>query len=249
MSAYEALAFSYDGLTQDIAYEETLNFVESVLQRLGKTPKTVLDLACGTGSLSVMLARKGYAVLGVDLSEDMLTVAYDKALELEGERPLFICQPMQELELPQPVELAVCCLDSLNYVTDPADVRETFRRVYGHLTPGGVFLFDINSAHKLRGLDGQVFLDENDDSYCVWRAEFEEAENICYYGIDLFQRDGDVWRRSFEEHAEYAYTTEELTQWLLEAGFDLVLPMGDRRLTPPRPEEQRIYFAAVKEEP
>ena len=79
--------------------------------------------------------------------------------------------------------------------------------------------------------------------------EFEEAENICYYGIDLFQRDGDVWRRSFEEHAEYAYTTEELTQWLLEAGFDLVLPMGDCRLTPPRPEEQRIYFAAVKEEP
>lgn len=247
MSAYEALAFSYDGLTQDIAYEKTLDFAESVLHRLGKTPKTVLDLACGTGSLSVLLAKKGYAVLGVDLSEDMLSVAYDKALELEGERPLFICQPMQELELPEPVDLVVCCLDSLNYVTDPADVRETFRRVYDHLTPGGVFLFDINSACKLKGLDGEIFLDENDDSYCVWRAEFDQEENICYYGIDLFQRDGEIWHRSFEEHAEYAYEADDLIQWLTDAGFGTVLPMGDRRLTPPRADEQRIYFAAIKE--
>ena len=231
MSAYEALAFSYDGLTYDIAYDETCDFMESILRTLGKAPKTVLDLACGTGSMSVRMARRGYRVTGSDRSAEMLTVAYDKALEL-----------------PAPVDLVICCLDSLNYLTDPEDCRETFRRVFENLTPGGTFLFDINSACKLRGLDGQVFLDENDDTYCVWRAEFDREENVCWYGMDLFQREGDVWRRSFEEHAEYAYDAEDLRRWLRQAGFSRVEVYGDRRLEPPAAEEQRIYFAACKEE-
>ena len=249
MSAYEALAFSYDALTYDIAYDETCEFMESILRTLGKTPKTVLDLACGTGSMSVRMAQRGYTVTGSDISSEMLTVAYDKALELEENRPVFVCQSMQELQLPEPVDLVICCLDSLNYLTDPADCRETFRRVFANLKPGGVFLFDINSACKLRGLDGQVFLDENEDTYCVWRAEFDEDENICWYGMDLFQREGDVWHRSFEEHAEYAYEADSLRQWLLEAGFDRVEVYGDRRQEPPADDEQRIYFAALKEEP
>ena len=249
MSAYEALASSYDGLTYDIAYDETCDFMESILRSMGKAPKTVLDLACGTGSMSVRLARRGYRVTGSDISPDMLTVAYDKALELAGNRPVFVCQSMQELQLPEPVDLVVCCLDSLNYLTDPADCRGTFRRVYENLNPGGVFLFDINSACKLRGLDGQVFLDENDDTYCVWRAEFDGEARICWYGMDLFQREGDAWRRSFEEHAEYAYEAGDLQQWLLEAGFAQVKIYGDRRQEPPAADEQRIYFAACKEEP
>ena len=247
MNAYETLAGSYDELTYDVAYEKTLEFMESILQSLGKTPATVLDLACGTGSMSVLMAKKGYQVTGVDISQEMLMVAYDKALELENNRPLFACQPMQELELPEPVDLAVCCLDSLNYLTDPLDCQETFRRVYANLKPGGVFLFDINSAFKLRSLDGQVFLDETEDTYCVWRAEFEEAENICYYGMDIFQRHGELWQRSFEEHAEYAYGVEELTRWLKDAGFHQVKTYADKQLCPPSAEEQRIYFSATKE--
>lgn len=247
MSAYEALAFSYDSLTYDIEYERTLDFMESILQSMGKTPKTVVDLACGTGSMSVLMAQKGYRVTGVDLSPDMLTVAYDKALPLMDNRPVFACQPMQELELPEPVDLIVCCLDSLNYLTDPADCRETFCRVFENLNPGGVFLFDVNSAYKLRGLDGQMFLDETEDTYCVWRAEFEEAENVCYYGMDLFQREGEFWNRSFEEHVEYAYEVDELRLWLQQAGFAGIRVYGDRVMQAPAEEEQRIYFAAWKE--
>ena len=247
MSAYEALAMSYDGLTGDIAYDETLEFFEQILSRLGKAPRTVLDLACGTGSMTVRLARRGYQVTGVDISQEMLTVASDKLAGIETNRPILVQQSMEQLELPEPVELAVCCLDSINYLTDPADCRETFRRVCRHLTPGGVFLFDINSAKKLRDLDGQVFLDENDDTFCVWRAEFEARERICYYGMDLFQREGSLWRRSFEEHAEYAYEVKELEQWLLDAGFARVQMYGDRSFSPPQPEEQRIFFVAVKE--
>ncbi len=246
MSAYEALAASYDRLTNDVDYSAVADFLERVLAVHGKSPKTVLDLACGTGSLSCVLAARGYSVLGADQSEDMLTQAYEKALSLEKNRPQFICQPMQALELPEPVELVVCSLDSLNYLTEPADCQQAIRRVYAALAPGGSFVFDINTPEKLRGLDGQVFLDEDDDQYCVWRAEFDEAENICYYGMDLFQRQGRHWLRSFEEHAEYAYSVEQLRAYLSQAGFCETAVYADRALTPPAAGEQRIYFYAGK---
>lgn len=247
MDAYTSLAASYDRLTNDVAYREILDFLETLLRAEGKQPESVLDLACGTGSMSVLLAKKGYRVIGVDLSEDMLTVAAQKGMELEENPPYFVCQRMERLRLPYTVDCAVCCLDSLNYVTDPKACREAIRRVYRALAPGGMFLFDINSAEKLRGLDGQIFLDEDDDVYCVWRAEFDEAENICRYGIDLFQREGSHWSRSFEEHREYAYSIDELAQYLQDAGFTNIRFYGDRRPEPPAPGEQRIFITACKE--
>lgn len=247
MSAYEALAFSYDALTQDIPYEKMLDYMEALLQRHGKSPETVLDLACGTGSMSVLLAKKGYRVLAADLSEDMLAMAWEKAAELEENSPYFICQPMEELTLPYEVDLIVCCLDSINYVTDPEKCRQAIRRCCEALAPGGVLIFDINSEEKLKGLDGQVFLDENEDTYCVWRAEFDREENICYYGMDIFQRDEDVWLRSFEEHMEYAYSVEQLIGHLRQAGFQTIEVYGDRSFDAPGVGEQRIYFYAQKE--
>ena len=248
MSCYEALAASYDGLTRDIPYEKYLRFFKSLLKQYGVKPKTVLDLACGTGSLSVLLAKSGDAVLGVDRSEDMLTVAAEKAMELEENQPFFVAQPMQRLRLPQPVDACVCALDSINYVTKPQDVQKTFCRIYESLRPGGLFVFDINTPYKLESLDGQVFLDETEDSYCVWRAEFDREENRCYYGIDLFRREGKLWQRSFEQHCEYAYEPQTLCRWLEEAGFTRVEQFGDCRLSAPVEGEQRIYFAAYKGE-
>ena len=246
MSAYEALAFSYDSLTQDIPYEEMLHYMEALLQRHGKQPETVLDLACGTGSMSVLMAKKGYRVLGADLSEDMLSMAWEKAQELEENRPYFICQPMEQLQLPYEVDWIVCCLDSLNYVTQPEKCQQALRRCYEALAQGGVLIFDINSEAKLKALDGQVFLDENEDTYCVWRAEFDRQENICYYGMDIFQREEDVWLRSFEEHMEYAYSVRQLKEYLQQAGFSLIETYGDQSFEAPGLEEQRIYFYAQK---
>lgn len=247
MTAYESLSAAYDGLTTDIDYSGILNFLEAVLGAEGKQPKRVLDLACGTGSMSLLLAQRGYSVLGADISEEMLTVAAQKAGQVPENPPYFICQPMQKLRLPQPVEAVFCLLDSVNYLTRPEDCRKTFQRVFASLETGGVFFFDINTAAKLRSLDGQVLLDENEESYCVWRAEFDKAENICYYGIDLFQKKGSLWQRSFEQHCEYAYDAEELTLWLKEAGFARVERYGDCRMEAPKETEQRIYFAAFKE--
>jgi len=247
VSCYEALAASYDGLTRDIPYEKYLRFFKTLLRRHGVTATTVLDLACGTGSLSVLLAKHGYRVLGVDRSEEMLTVAAEKAMELEENQPFFVAQPMQRLRIPEPVDACVCALDSINYVTKPQDVQKAFRRVYESLRPGGLFVFDINTPYKLESLDGQVFLDETEDSYCVWRAVYDKRHSLCRYGMDLFQQANDgLWERSFEEHVERAYTPEELSQWLTDAGFAQVERFANLRPEAPKADELRIFFAAKK---
>ena len=243
--AYEALAGSYDRLTNDIPYEAVLAFYRQILARYGCKPASAVDLACGTGSMALLLAREGLSVLGVDRSEEMLTLAADKAAELENP-PYFIRQRMEKLRLPMPVDLVVCCLDGINYVTEPAALRETFSRVCKALNPGGLFIFDVNSEAKLRSLDGQIFLDEDDAVFCLWRADYDETSRICRYGMDIFQKQGKLWQRSREEHLEYAYRTEELTQWLAEAGFSQIEVYGDRKLSPPEPDEQRIFIAAQK---
>lgn len=243
--AYEALATAYDRLTNDIPYEEILQFYRRIWTAYGLAPASAVDLACGTGSMALLLAKDGLSVLGVDQSEEMLTLAAEKAMALE-QPPYFVRQRMEKLRLPAPVDLIVCCLDGVNYVTDPAALRETFSRVLAALRPGGLFIFDINSEAKLRGLDGQILLDEDDEVFCLWRAEFNAESRICSYGMDIFQKQGKLWARDREEHLEYAYRVEELRQWLAEAGFSHVQSYGDRKLEAPAPEEQRIFFAAQK---
>ncbi|MDO5401197.1 MAG: class I SAM-dependent methyltransferase [Eubacteriales bacterium] len=245
MGAYEALAASYDRLTNDVDYQATVDFYDEILAREGLHPRTAVDLACGTGSVTAILAKKGLQVVGVDISEEMLTVACQKAGDVHP-APWFVCQSLQELKLIRAVDLAVCALDSLDYITDPADCARAIRRIYKALNPGGIFIFDVNTPEKLRAMDGQVFLDEDDDVYCIWRGEFDEETNICSYGMDLFQRVGSLWQRSFEEHREYAYSREELVGYLKDAGFTSIAVYGDRRLEPPREGEQRIYIKARK---
>ena len=245
MGAYEALAASYDRLTNDVDYEATVEFYQQILDREGLKPRTAVDLACGTGSVAAILARKGLEVLGVDLSEEMLTQAVQKVQDMEHP-PRFICQPLQELQLARGVDLAVCALDSLDYILNPMDCAQAIRRIYKALNPGGIFIFDVNTPEKLRAMDGQVFLDEDENVYCVWRGEFDEETNICSYGMDLFQRQGNLWQRSFEEHREYAYSQEQLVGYLKDAGFGGIAVYGDRRLQPPEEGEQRIYIKARK---
>ena len=245
MGAYEALAASYDRLTNDVDYEATVDFYMQILAREDIKPRTVLDLACGTGSVTEIFARRGYPVLGVDMSEEMLTEASAKTMDIEP-MPRFSCQKLQELRIPKAVDLAVCALDSLDYITEPADCAAAIWRVYKALNPGGIFVFDVNTPEKLRAMDGQVFLDEDDDVYCVWRGEFDQETNICSYGMDLFQREGKVWHRSFEEHREYAYSREQLTGYLKDAGFTNIEVYADRCFEEPREGEQRIYFKARK---
>ncbi|WP_325200291.1 class I SAM-dependent DNA methyltransferase [Oscillibacter sp.] len=243
MSAYGALAASYDGLMADGAYRRRAAFLA---RRLRKSPipvETVLDLGCGTGTIACLLAKRGYAVVATDGSEEMLTQAAAKAQDLERP-PLFLRQAMPRLRLARPVDAAVSTLDSLNYLTAERDLKETLRHVRRWLKPGGLFLFDVNTPYKLRRMDGQLYMDETEDSCCVWRTFFSEKKRICTYQVDLFRlRPDGAWDRSFEEHRERAWSEEELRRYLAEAGFSSVKLTGDLTDQPPKPDEDRWQFA------
>ena len=249
MASYEFLAGCYDELTTDVKYAQWADYLEKHFARAGIRIHTVLDLACGTGSLTWELARRGYEMIGVDRSEEMLAQANEKGAEQEAaERPMFLHQSMDRLDLYGTIDACVCCLDSVNYVTRPALLRKAFERVHLFLVPGGVFLFDINTPEKLRGLDGQVFLDETEDTYCVWRAEYSGRRRICTYDMDLFRRTEDgLWERGEELHEEYAYEPDELEEMLRAAGFRKITRYGERIMRRPRAGEERMFFVARKE--
>ena len=246
MNSYQTLSAYYDRFTDDVGYGQWADFFEQLFAREDIRPQLVLDLACGTGSLTRLLAKRGYDMIGADASPEMLMQAMQNTMDCSP-RPLLINQRMEELDLYGNVDACLCCLDSVNYVTDPKKLEKAFGRVHLFLMPGGLFLFDINTPEKLKALDGQVFLDETDDTYCVWRTEFDAKKRLCYYGMDIFRLDGAHWTRSFEEHIEYAYEPDELLSWLQEAGFTHVRQYGDRVLRAPKQDEQRIYFSAKKD--
>lgn len=249
MSSYEGLAASYDALTTDVGYEKRADFLEKLFRRSRIPVHTVLDLACGTGTMTWLLTGRGYELIGVDGSEEMLAAAMEKSGQVEGIPPIFLHQSMPQLDLYGTVDAAICCLDSLNYLTRPADVQRTFRRLHLFIAPGGLLVFDINTVAKLAALDGQVFLDETEDTYCVWRAEYSKRSRICSYFMDLFRLDEESgqWERGEELHRERAYTVEELTGFLRQAGFLGIKVYGDKKMRAPRPGEQRVFFVARKD--
>ena len=249
MSSYDFLAGCYDELTYDVGYPAWADYIEKHFQKRGLPGKTVLDLACGTGSLTRELALRGYEMIGVDLSPDMLAEAADKNRDVDGIPPIFLCQSMDKLDLYGTIDACVCCLDSVNYVTSPKKLQKAFERVHLFLMPAGLFLFDINTPEKLTGLDGQVFLDETEDAYCVWRAEYSKRRRVCSYFMDIFRLDEEtgLWDRGEELHEEYAYTPEELEEYLRQAGFRDIRQYGNLKMRKPAPGEDRIFFVARKD--
>ena len=249
MSSYNFLAGCYDRLTYDVDYAAWADYIEKHFQRHPLPGNTVLDLACGTGSLTRQLALRGYEMIGVDQSPEMLSEAAEKNRGISPIEPIFLCQPMEKLDLYGTIDACVCCLDSVNYITDAKKLLNAFRRIHLFLMPGGLFLFDINSPEKLEGLDGQVFLDETEDAYCVWRAEFSKRSRICSYFMDIFRLNGATgqWDRGEELHRERAYTPETLTAMLETAGFQHIKRWGELKMRSPRPGEQRIFFTARKD--
>lgn len=245
MDAYTMLARYYDRLTGDVPYERWADYIQRHFHRRKGEVRTVAELACGTGSLARLLAQRGYQVTAVDRSADMLCESDQKC---RGLNVLLLCQDLSRLRLLQPVDAAVCCLDSLNYITRPSLLRRAFQRIYQSLEPGGLFLFDVKTPAALEGADRQIYLDETEEVYCVWRGEYFPRRRVCGYGIDLFARQEDgSWLRGEEYHEEYAYTMEELEGWLREAGFTAIRQFGSLRMTPPREGEQRVFFTAEKE--
>ena len=170
---YHVMAKYYDALTADVPYEEFAEFLMKIFRREKASPGLILDLACGTGSITKLLAERGYDMIGADSSPDMLMQAQAKCSSLSGQ-PTFICQNMTDLDLYGTVDAVVSFLDSVNYLADPADLRRAFERVSLFLNPGGLFVFDLNTAYKLSSIAGNAFVRETDGLFCVWQAAWNE---------------------------------------------------------------------------
>ena len=246
MNAYLSLAEAYDRFTADVDYGKWLRWYARWFRR--DKVQSVVDLGCGTGTLTCLLSGEGYRVTGVDLSEDMLSQAMDKVLELdEDNRPLLVCQPMEALRLPETVDAVVCSLDCLNYLTSRTDLKRTCKAVARALRPGGLFLFDIIPVWEFARRDGQVFVDEDEDALCLWRADWDRRRRVLTYGLDLFQRRGDgAWDRAQEDHQERGWTGPELDEALDLAGLEPIAATGEDLRTPPAESDTRLFYVCRK---
>ena len=244
MNSYQALSAYYDRFTDDVGYADWADFFERLFAREGIQPKLVLDLACGTGSLTRILAERGYEMIGADASPDMLMQAMQNTMDCDP-RPLFLNQRMEDLDLYGTVDVCLCCLDSINYVTDPDTLQKAFERVHLFLEPKtGLFVFDVNTPEKFARIDGNAYVREDEDVFCVWQAAVEDG--LCAYQFDIFERDGEAWTRAQETHEERVYPLEQLAAMLARAGFSEIKTYGDQSFSPVRGGEDRVYFTARK---
>lgn len=246
MSAYDVFASYYDALTGDVQYREWAAYLHRLLVRFGMDAGTLLDLACGTGSMTLEMARFGYEMIGVDASAEMLCVSQQKTLEA-GCDVLFLCQKMQQLDLYGTVRGTICTLDSLNHLTRPEDVRETIRRVSMFTEPGGVFVFDVNTLYKHREiLANNTFVRETENVFCVWQNELLEPDTV-QITLDFFERDEDAYFREREQFCERAYDVAWLQTILTENGFSVEGVFAEGTLDGPQEDTQRIVLAAIKQ--
>ena len=246
MNGYHSLANFYDLLTGDISYSSRADYFERLIKRYAPDAKLLLDLACGTGSLSVELARRGFDVIAVDGSFEMLSELLQKKIET-GLDILPLCQDMPQLDLYGTIDATVCALDSLNHLTDEKLVKKTIERVALFTNPGGVFAFDVNSEYKHREVLGSnVFVYDYDEVYCVWQNTYDPETQIVDMDLDIFEcRDG-VYFRSADHISERAYSDAFLRETLAECGFGEVHCFDEDSFDPPRPDSQRLVYLAVK---
>lgn len=217
MSCYGPLAAWYDQLTGDVPYGEFADYYEKLFTADGGEFQLLLDLCCGTGTLTYEMARRGYELIAVDASVDMLMQAREKSYALETP-PLFLCQDACTLDLYGTVDAAYCSLDGMNYIPGES-LATVFDRLRLFIRPDGLLIFDIRSPEWLDSMDGQIYVDEKDDVLCLWRAEIDRENGSIGYGMDIFSREGALWRRDSEEHTEYIHDFSVLKALLEAHGF------------------------------
>ena len=248
MSGYADFSLVYDTLTENADYPGRAAYILKLLEQSGVTGGLLLDLACGTGRLGIELSKAGFEVIGVDASEDMLGVAAENAAEAE-QSIMLLCQDMKELDLYGTVNAAVCALDSINHLTKLEDVSAALRRLSLFIEPGGVFVFDVNTLYKHRRvLADNTFVYDLDDVYCVWQNTLEDDGRTVDIDLDFFvyNESEDSYYRSGESFSERAYTLDELTDALKDAGFTVSRVCGELSLEPPAEDEQRIFIVAER---
>lgn len=244
--SYQVFAAYYDRLTQEVDYRRRAHYFDQLIkQHIAVSRETILlDLACGTGSLSAEMAQLGYDVIGVDASPDMLSEAMSK--NMHANRILYLCQDSAELDLYGTIDVAVCALDSLNHITDPKKLQKTFEKVSLFTAPGGLFLFDVNTEYKHREILGsQTYVYDLDDLYCVWQNTTDETLTT-EISLDFFIRQGNTYLRESESFCERAWTREHLCRLLEQTGYELLSIYEGDTFQPVGAQTQRAVYVARK---
>ena len=249
---YNSIARVYDKLNAEINYSKWADFIEACFDRyMDKKPEIVLDLACGTGSMTYALAGRGYDMIGVDGSEEMLSEAYNRGTVVGENHILYLLQDIRSFELYGTVQAVTCCLDSINYLVGDGDLEKCFSTVHNYLEPGGVFVFDMNTPYKFENVygDNSYILEDKIDGknvYCGWQNFYDKESKICSFYLSLFEESDGVYSRSDEEQHERCYTFEEVKTALEKCGFDLLSLSSDYNFTEVNENTERWYFVAKR---
>ena len=247
MEAYTSFAAVYDTFMDNVPYEEWADYLWKLLREYGIADGLVLELGCGPGSMTELLASKGYDMIGVDNSEDMLELAMEKRIE-SGHDILYLLQNMQEFELYGTVRAVVSVCDSVNYVTDEEELTEVFRLVNNYLDPQGVFIFDFNTEYKYQEILGeQVIAEEREECSFIWDNYYDEEQKINEYELTLFvqsQEDPELYRKYQEVHYQRAYTLERIRNLIEKAGLRYVTAYDAYTKDAPLYTSERICVVA-----
>lgn len=245
MDAYTGFAAVYDMFQDNIPYEEWCEYLADILKDYGVEDGLVLDLGCGTGRLTRLLAEKGYDMIGVDLSEEMLEIATEHQAR-EGGEILYLLQDMREFELYGTVGAVISICDSMNYLMEYEDLVQVFTLVNNYLDPGGVFVFDLNTPYKYREILGEQTIAENrEEGSFIWENYFDEEDGVNEYDLTLFIREEDGRFQKFEEtHFQRSYSLSEVQEALFEAGMEFVTAYDAFTKEAPKEDSERIYIVA-----
>lgn len=244
MEAYTGFAAVYDMFMDNIPYQEWGGYLVSLLRKFGIHSGTVLELGCGTGSMTEILAGNGYDMIGVDISEEMLNIATEKK-DKSGHDILYISQDMRELELYGTVEAAVSVCDSMNYITDEEDLLNVFVRVNKYLCEGGIFIFDMNTAHKYEEIGDSVIAENRYNGSFIWENMYDADEMVNEYYLTIYMEDKNGKYDRFEEvHYQKAYTVEKVKELIEKSGMEFVMAVEAFTEDDVSDSSERIYIAA-----
>lgn len=239
---YNDFAQIYDKLMYDVDYKEWYFYIKSIFNRFNRNPETILEMACGTGNLSYYIAEDGYDLTCFDLSDDMLSIAYNKLNKFQNVK--LLKQNMIDFNIHEKFDSVISVCDSINYILNKDELLNTFKNVREHLNEDGIFIFDINSYYKLKNTIGNnVFVEDTVDVFYTWENYFDEESNISEFFLTFFVKNDDgTYRRFDEEHMEKAYSIKEIEELLKLAGFREIYYFDAFTFNKPKENSERINF-------
>lgn len=242
---YGNFALGYHLIMKDTDRDGLAEYYTDIFDKLGISPSLILDLGCGAGDITYRLAKKGYDMIGLDISPDMLNIAREENCH---ENILYLNQDMREFELYGTVDVIYSSFDCLNYITDKRDLKKVFALCKNYLNPNGLFIFDINTEFKYKNvLDNNTFVYDNEKAYLVWQSEYLKREKICTFYLDMFYKNGESYERFYEEQEQRAYSVEELTKIFSQYGFSAIGIYDGMTFKKYKETSEKIFFVLRKD--